>query len=231
MNTNQCTRSPSGRKSRIRIGRGPVRPVDSVVQVRRSSSRIAGVSNEAQHLSRRHSLPSGDRCEAIEVSVVMPFPTRSEHAHHVAAETIRPDRHHDPGRRADHRRSATREDVDAAMLASAGARGVPTIPKRSHANTLHRNEETRRRLRSRKSHREQWMLQQCGQVPSQWTSGRDSENEEQRNRQTALHASRAHCTTVRIVMSAPHDTVRAVLNERSWRFRGTMWRSRGARRA
>src|SRR5262245_47417553 len=115
------------RKHRVRILRAAEETIYAVMQMIRCPFRIAGVSNVPQHGSGLHKGSRLNIAKAIEVSIVMPLPTRAEDSNYVAAEVVFTNFEDYTVRCAENRSTERCEDVDTFMTSIAAARSAPGV--------------------------------------------------------------------------------------------------------
>jgi hypothetical protein len=75
-------------------------------------ARVPGAPNIPQHLAGLNDVAGFNRCEPIEMGVLVRLETGAEDEHHIAAQAVGPNARDEAVRRAPNRRSARGEDVD-----------------------------------------------------------------------------------------------------------------------
>lgn len=112
--------------------------VNAVMQVWSRAPRIARVADVAQHIAGGDHVTRAEGSVTIEVRVIVPFQSRSEHTHDLTAKAIRANTGHNAMRRASDRRALGRKQIDSFVMTSARSCRSPGVrdPRRRTADWI-----------------------------------------------------------------------------------------------
>ena len=119
----------------------PAAEVDAIVQMARSSRRVARIPNKGECIARLDVIATVELSKAAEVSVIVPRPTRTHHPHHLSPQAVLSSGDHEAFRGAHYRMPARSEDVDAFVAAPFTASGTPGICQPGGAYPLYRDKQ------------------------------------------------------------------------------------------